>query len=401
MGLGGKLAGRMDRVRPSPTIAVSTLAKELKAAGKDVINLGTGEPDFDTPVHIKEAARKAITDGQTKYTPVPGTLEVREAICRKLARDNSMECSPDRIVVTCGAKHAIMNLMQCVVDHGDEVVILAPCWVSYPDMVTFCGGKPVVIRAPADVGYKITADQLREAISDKTRMVMLNSPCNPSGAVYSEAELKELGAVIAEHPEVLVCSDEIYEHVVYSNSSATSFATACPDLIERLVLINGVSKAYAMTGWRIGFSASTAELAKSMSTVQSQTTSNVCSIAQAAAAVAFDSDLECIKPMLDAFNARRSKVVTAYSEIAGLDLPPIDGAFYAFAHAQVAINNLHEAGKLEKADDDTLCKFLLNDHGVAAVPGHAFESPGSFRISFATDDELIDKALERIATAFA
>ena len=398
---GGFLAGRMSRIRPSPTIAVSTLAKELQAAGKDVINLGTGEPDFDTPEHIKEAARKALADGQTKYTPVPGTLEVREAICRKLARDNSMSCAPEQVVVTCGAKHAIMNLMQCVVDHGDEVVIPAPCWVSYMDMVTYCGGVPQVIRAPSEAGYKITAEQMREAMGPKTRMVMFNSPCNPSGAVYSEKELKELGEVIAEFPDALICSDEIYEHVVYGNSSATSFAAACPELVDRLVLINGVSKAYAMTGWRIGFSASTPKLAKTMSTVQSQTTSNVCSIAQAAAAVAFDSDLECIKPMLEAFSARRSKVVSAYSNIPGLELPPIDGAFYAFGHAQVAINNLHESGKIESPDDDALCKYLLNDYGVAAVPGHAFESPGSFRISFAADDEMVTQALERITTALA
>lgn len=394
-------AARMQRIRPSPTIAASTKAKELKAAGKDVINLGTGEPDFDTPEHIKEAARKALADGQTKYTPVPGTLELREAICRKLARDNSLTCTPDQIVVSCGAKHAIMNLMQCVIDHGDEVVIPAPCWVSYPDMASFCGGKPQIVRATADAGYKINAEQLREAMGPKTRVVFLNSPCNPSGAVYTEQELQELGKVIADFPDALVCSDEIYEHVVYSNPPATSFAAACPDLVDRLVLINGVSKAYAMTGWRIGFSASTPKLAKAMSTVQSQTTSNVCSIAQAAAAVAFDSDLECIKPMLEAFNARRSKVVEAYSGIEGLELPPIDGAFYAFAHAQVAINNLNEAGKIKEPNDEALCDYLLIEHGVAAVHGSAFEAPGSFRISFAADDEMLGQALGRIVAALA
>ncbi len=395
------LAERVNRIRPSPTIAVSTLAKELKAAGKDVINLGTGEPDFDTPEHIKEAARKAIADGQTKYTAVPGTLEIREAICRKLVRDNAMSCDPAQIVVTNGAKQAIMNLLQCVVKHDDEVVIPAPYWVSYPDIAQFCGGKPVFVFAPVESGHKITAEQLDKAMGDNTRVVMLNSPCNPSGCVYTEGELKALGEVIAKYPKALVCSDEIYEHVTYSGKSATSFAAACPDLIDRTVIVNGVAKAYAMTGWRVGFSASSETLAKAMSKVQSQSTSNVCSIAQAAAAVAFDSDLDCIKPMLDAFGARRSRVVSAYEGIEGLTLPPIDGAFYAFGFAQVAINNLHEAGKIESADDEAYCRYLLKDFGVAAVPGTAFGSAGSFRISFAADDEQVDAALERIARSLS
>ena len=392
-------AKRMGRINPSPTIAVSTLAKELKAQGKDVINLGTGEPDFDTPEHIKEAARQAMHAGQTKYTAVPGTLAVREAICRKLARDNGLSYTPEQIVVSCGAKHGIMNLMQCVVDHGDEVIIPAPYWVSYPDMVSFCGGTARILAAPASANYKITPGQLRDAMGPRTKLVMLNSPCNPSGAIYTAAELAKLGEVIESYPNALVCSDEIYEHIVYDAASAPSFLSACPDLADRTILVNGVSKAYSMTGWRIGFTATNTLLAKKMATVQSQTTSSVCSISQAAAAAAFDSDLDCIQPMLEAFSARRSRVVSAYAKIDGLDLPPIDGAFYAFPDAQVAINRLHDDNKIATADCDSLCQLLLKEHDVAAVPGHAFGAPGSFRISFAADDELLDQALKRITTA--
>lgn len=396
------LAARMGRVRPSPTIAVSTLAKELKASGKDVINLGTGEPDFDTPEHIKEAATQAMAAGETKYTPVPGTLELREAICRKLVRDNGLSYNADQIVVTCGAKHALMNLCQAVVDHGAEVVIPAPCWVSYPDITTFCGGKPVIVHAPSSNSYKITPEQLDDAIDAKrTRLVMLNSPCNPSGSVYSKDELVAFGEVLARYPDVLICSDEIYEHIVYNSSSACSFGAACPELKERTVIINGVSKAYAMTGWRIGFSASPPKLAKAMATIQSQTTSNVCSIAQAAAIAAFESDLDILKPMLEAFDARRSRVVNALSEIDGVELPAIGGAFYAFPYAQRAIEGLHERGKIGEPTDNAFCTWLLDSAGVAAVPGFAFEAAGSFRISFAAEDSLIDKALARITRALA
>lgn len=396
-----RTSSRLHRIRVSPTIAVSTKAKELAAAGKDVINLGTGEPDFDTPEHIKEAARQAMANGETKYTAVPGTIQLREAVCRKLARDNNLSYRPEQVVVSNGAKHAIMNLLQATIDHGDEVVIVAPCWVSYPDIVSFCGGVPRIVTAPATADYKVTADELRAAMGPKTAMVMLNSPSNPTGAVYTAAELKALGAVIADFPDVLVCSDDIYEHIVYDTPGpATSFATACPDLAERTVVINGVSKGYAMTGWRVGFSASTVELAKAMSKIQSQTSSNVNSIAQAAARAAFDSDLDCIKPMLEAFSARRARVVNAFSAIDGLFLPPIDGAFYAFPQAQQAIDRLHANGKIAQADDNALVEHLLNN-GVAAVPGSAFEAPGAFRISFAAEDGLVDAALERITQALA
>ena len=390
---------RLQRIRVSPTIAVSTKAKELQAEGVDVINLGTGEPDFDTPQHIKEAAIKAITDGETKYTAVPGTLHVREAVCRKLSRDNNLSFTPEQIVISNGAKHAIMNLMQAIINHGDEVIILAPCWVSYPDIVNFSGGKSVIVRASADQNYKIEPEQLQEHITDKTKAIIINSPSNPSGAVYTKSELERIGEVLAEHEHILICTDDIYEHIVYGEERpATSFATACPDLKDRTIVVNGVSKAYAMTGWRLGFSASTPELAKAMSKIQSQSTSNVNSVTQAAAIAAFDANLDILTPMLEAFSARRARVVDAFSKVEGLYLPPIDGAFYALPQVQSVIERLADEGKIDAPDDNALVAYLL-EKGVASVPGSAFEAPHTFRISFAAEDSLIDKALERIVDA--
>ena len=395
------LAARIGRIQPSATIAVSTLAAELKAQGKDIINLGSGEPDFDTPQHIKDAAAAAMAAGQTKYTPVPGTIELREAVCRKLKRENGLDFEPAAIVVSTGAKQAIMNLIQCVVDHGDEVVIIAPCWVSYPDMSAFCGGVAVPVVASAAADYRISPEQLDAALSEKTRLVMLNSPSNPSGAVYSRKQLAALGEVIARYPDATVCSDDIYEHVTYEQDKACTFASANPSLAERTVVINGVSKAFAMTGWRIGYSASTPELAKAMSKVQSQTSSNACSIAQAAAQAALDGGLECLRPMKEAFAARRARVKKAFANIEGLACPPIDGAFYAFPDASAAIKRLHADGRIDAADDKQLCRYLLESAGVAAVPGTPFCSPGAFRISFAAADDMIDSALERIDRALS
>ena len=396
-----RLAARIGRIQPSATIAVSTLAAELKAQGKDIINLGSGEPDFDTPQHIKDAAAAAMAAGQTKYTPVPGTVELREAVCRKLSRENGLDFDPAAIVVTTGAKQAIMNLIQCVVDHGDEVVIIAPCWVSYPDMSAFCGGVAVPVTAAASASYRITPEQLDAAMGEKTRLVMLNSPSNPSGAIYSRQQLEALGEVIARYPDATVCSDDIYEHIAYEQDQACTFATANPSLADRTVVINGVSKAFAMTGWRIGYSASTPELARAMSKVQSQTSSNACSIAQAAARAALDGGLECIRPMKKAFAARRQRVKNAFAQIEGLACPPIDGAFYAFPDAAAAIERLHADGRIEEADDKQLCRYLLERAGVAAVPGTPFCCPGAFRISFAAADEMIDAALDRIGSALS
>ncbi|MCY4324818.1 MAG: pyridoxal phosphate-dependent aminotransferase [Betaproteobacteria bacterium] len=395
------LADRIGRIQPSATIAVSTLAAELKAQGKDIINLGSGEPDFDTPQHINDAAAAAMAAGQTRYTPVPGTVELREAVCRKLKRENDLDFKPADIVVSTGAKQAIMNLIQCVVDHGDEVVIIAPCWVSYPDMTAFCGGVAVPVLASADADYRISPEQLDAAMSAKTRLVMLNSPSNPSGAVYSRQQLADLGEVIAKYPNAIVCSDDIYEHITYEQDKACTFASANPSLADRTVVINGVSKAFAMTGWRIGYSASTPELAKAMSKVQSQTSSNACSIAQAAAQAALDGGLDCIKPMKEAFAARRARVKQALAGIEGVACPPIDGAFYAFSDASAAIKRLHANKKIEAADDKQLCRYLLEKVGVAAVPGTPFCSPGAFRISFAAADDMVDSALDRITSALS
>ena len=395
------LAQRIGRIRASPTIAVSTLAKELKAAGKDVINMGTGEPDFDTPDHIKEAAKKAISEGQTKYTAVPGTIELREAICRKFKRENGLDYQPDQILVSTGAKQAIMNLIQCVIDHDDEAVIIAPCWVSYPDMIAFCGGKPVPVTAASTSGYKVSPEQLAAAITTKTRLIMINSPSNPSGAVYTADELRALGEVVSPHERIVVCSDDIYEHVTYGGESAPSFASVNPQLQDRCAVVNGVSKAFAMTGWRIGYVAAEVALTKAMTKVQSQTTSNACSIAQAAAIAALDGGLDCIKPMLETFISRRDRVVAAFEKIEGLVVPSIDGAFYAFPDAREAIDRLHRNGRLSEATDDALCKMLLEGVGVAAVPGSAFEAPGCFRVSFAAADDMIEAAIERITKALS
>ena len=396
---GQKRTARLQRLRPSVTIAVSSRAIELKKQGKDIINLGTGEPDFDTPEHIKKAARKAMDAGATKYTLVPGTVELREAICHKLARDNNLNYVPNEIVVTNGAKQSLANLIMCTIDHGDEVVIPAPCWVSYPDIVALCGGVPKFVPSTVATNYKISAEQLHKALSPQTAMVIFNSPCNPSGAVYSPEELRAFGEVLAEFPNVLISTDDIYEHIVYKDP-ALSLATVCPEFKDRIIITNGVSKAYAMTGWRVGFSASPAPLAKMMSTVQSQTTSNVCSIAQAAAQAAFDSDKDCLRPMLEAFSARRSRVINALTALDEVALPPIDGAFYAFPQVQKIIDRLHANGKLSEASDVALCELML-EHGVAAVPGSAFEAPGSFRISFAAEDSLLDSALERICSVLS
>lgn len=391
-----EFADRVGRIQGSATIAVSTLAAELKAAGKDVINLGTGEPDFGTPEHIMEAARRAMAEGKTKYTPVPGTAELREAVCRKLSRENGLAYQPDQIVVCTGAKQAIMNLIQCLVDHGDEAVIIAPCWVSYPNMVAYCGGVPVTVTASADKDYKVGPEQLAEAITPKTKLLMINSPSNPAGAVYSEQELAALGEVVAGHERIIVCTDDIYEHVTYSGLSAPSFATANPGLRSRTAVVNGVSKAFAMTGWRIGYVAAERPLARAIAKVQSQSTTSACSIAQAAAAAALEGGLDCLRPMLAAFAARRARVKKALHAISDLKVPPIDGAFYAFPDASAAISRLSASGRLAEPTCTALCKLFLEEAGVAAVPGEAFASPGCFRISFAAADSLVDDALDRI-----
>ena len=395
------LSARVRRVKPSPTIAVSTKAAELRAAGRDILNLGAGEPDFDTPDHVKAAAAQAAEKGQTKYTAVNGAIELRRAIVEKFRRENQLEYAPEDIVVSNGAKQSVMNAMLALLDPGDEVIICAPYWVSYPDMALLADAAPVFISADAGSGYKISPAQLSGALSEKTRMVILNAPSNPSGALFSRDELAALGAALRPFPRVMIVSDDIYEHIRYDGREFANIANACPDLTDRTVVVNGVSKAYAMTGWRIGYAAARTELAKAMTKIQSQTTSNPCSISQAAALAALESGTECVTPMLAAYDRRRRMVLEALNKMAGVRCPPIEGAFYAFADAREAVKALAQRGELKSADDVALCEALLEKTGVAAVPGGAFGSPGHFRVSFAASDETLKTALQRMGDFFA
>ena len=384
------LSARVGRVRPSPTIAVSTKAAELRASGRDILNLGAGEPDFDTPDFVKDAAHQAARQGATKYTAVNGTPELRNAVCEKFRRENNLDFAPDNIVVSNGAKQSVMNAMLAALDPGDEVVVCAPYWVSYPDMALLADATPVFVSADAGAGYKISPAQLSAAMNDKTRMVVLNAPCNPTGAMFSRDELCELGEVLRKFPRATIVSDDIYEHIRYDGREFVNLINACPDLAERVVVVNGVSKAYAMTGWRIGYAAAPVGFAKAMTKIQSQTTSNPCAVSQAAAVAALESGTTCVAPMLLAYDRRRRMVSAALNEMSGVECPPIEGAFYAFADARATAE-----------DDAAMCESLLEKTGVAAVPGSAFGAPGHFRISFAASDDTLKTALERMGNFFA
>ncbi len=324
------VSSRMARVKPSPTGAVLALAAELRAQGRDIISLGAGEPDFDTPQFIKDAAIQAIADGATKYTPIDGTAALKAAIRRKFARDNSLDYSTSQILVTSGAKQALFNLCLALLSDGDEVIIPAPYWVSYPDMVRLADAEPVIIETGLEADFKITAAQLAAAITENTRLLLLNSPSNPTGASYSKSELQALGEVLAQHPQVLVAADDIYEHIQWADEPFVSFATACPDLYDRTLTINGVSKAYAMTGWRIGYAAGPATLIKAMKTIQSQSTSNACSVSQVAAEAALDGDQAPVTAMAAAYKQRHDYIVAALNDLDGFECRPGEGTFYAF-----------------------------------------------------------------------
>ena len=390
------LSHRVTRIKPSPTIAVSTRAQELKAAGHDVINLGSGEPDFDTPQHIKDAAIAAINNGETKYTAVGGTPTLKNAIVNKLQRDNDLSYAAADIVVSAGAKHAIMNLLSAVLDVNDEVIIPAPYWVSYPDMTLLADATPVIITADVKTNYKIQPQQLAAALTDNSKLLIINSPSNPSGALYSSEELAELAKIVQQHPRLLVVTDDIYEHIRYTKRPFVNMLNVCPELRERVIIINGVSKAFAMTGWRIGYAAGPANIIKAMTKIQSQGTSNPCSIAQAAAVAALDGGNECIQPMLSAFNRRRQFVQDGLNAVPGIICGDIEGAFYAFADANAAIARLSDCGKISDANDLALCAYLLETAGIAAVPGSAFGSNNCFRLSFATSDAALEDAITRI-----
>lgn len=386
---------RMAAVRPSPTGAVLALATELRAAGRDIVSLGAGEPDFDTPQHIKEAAIDAIRSGQTKYTPVDGTASLKAAIQRKLIRDNQLDYQPREIVVTSGAKQALFNLCIALLGPGDEAVIPAPYWVSYPDMVRLAGAEPVIVTAGIEREFKITPKQLDAAISPKTKLFILNSPSNPTGASYSRAELEALGEVLAKHPSVVTVSDDIYEHIHWAEAPFCSFATACPNLRDRIVTTNGVSKAYAMTGWRIGYAAGPGLLIEAMKTVQSQSTSNPCSISQAAAEAALDGDQSVVSDMTAAYKARHDYLIAALNDIQGFECRSGEGTFYAFPKISGAIE------RLGLSSDVDVVERLLNEADVACVPGSAFGATGYLRLSFACSMQRLEDAVNRIKRGLA
>ena len=384
---------RMARVRPSPTSAVVALAAELRAAGRNILSLGAGEPDFPTPGHIRDAGKKAIDDGQTRYTPVDGTMELKLAIQRKFARDNSLHYDPGQILVSSGAKQTCFNACQALLGPGDEAIVPAPYWVSYPDMVRLADGEPVVIDTDIESGFRISPEQLEAAITPRTRFLFLNSPSNPTGACYSRQQLTELGAVLKRHPQIVIATDEIYEHIYWAGTHFCSFAEACPDLYDRTVTINGVSKCYAMTGWRIGYAGGPVEIISAMKTIQSQSTSNPCSVSQAAALAALNGDQSCVAEMCAAYRDRHEYIVGALNDIPGFECRRTDGAFYAFPRVTKALETLGLAGDAE------FVAWLLGGADVAVVPGSAFGAPGYVRISFACSLDELKEAVERIRKA--
>ena len=390
----------LGRIKPSPTLAITSRVMELKRAGVDVIGLGAGEPDFDTPDFVKEAAIKAIHDGQTKYTNVDGTPELKQAIIAKFARDNGLAYQPDQITVNVGGKHTLFNAIVATVDTGDEVIVPAPYWVSYPDVVQFAGGVPVFVAAGADQGYKLLPDQLEAAITPRTKWVILNSPSNPTGAAYSADELRALGAVLARHPHVWIFADDMYEHIIYDGFNFTTIAQICPDLYDRTLTVNGCSKAYAMTGWRIGFAGGAPWLIKAISKLQSQSTSNPCSIAQAAAVAALSGDQSFLVQRAAAFQARRDLVVSMLNQANGITCPRPEGAFYVYPEFSALIGKKTPKGALISSDEDFVA-YLLDEARVAAVQGAAFGLSPAMRISYATSEELLRCACERIQEACA
>ncbi|CAK0762651.1 Aspartate/prephenate aminotransferase [Gammaproteobacteria bacterium] len=390
-----RLSQRIQRIKPSPTLTMTARAAALKAAGRDIIGLGAGEPDFDTPVHIKEAAIEAIRRGFTKYTAVDGTPSLKRAVVEKFSRENHLSYTPAQVIVSVGGKQSFYNLAQVLLDAGDEVIIPAPYWVSYPDMVLLADGVPVIVPTSISQGFKITPAQLEAAITTRTRLFVINSPSNPTGVGYTRAELVALGEVLRRFPQVLIASDDMYEHIRWSSDPFCNILNACPDLYDRTVVLNGVSKTYAMTGWRIGYCAGPAPLVTAMANLQSQSTSNPTSIAQVAAQAALEGGVDCIKPMLVAFRERHDYMVATLNRMTGVRCLPSDGSFYAFPDMSEAI------AALPGVDDDIgLAEYLIERVGVAVVPGTAFGAPGYVRLSFATSMANLETALGRMASVF-
>jgi len=391
-----KTSERIARVKPSPTLAVTALANQLRADGRDVIGLAAGEPDFDTPDHIKQAAIDAIRDGFTKYTAVDGTAGLKQAIINKFERDNGLHYTAEQILVSVGGKQAFYNMCQALLNPGDEVIIPAPYWVSYPDIVKLADGEPVIIAGDQRQDFKITPQQLQAAISAKTRLVVLNSPSNPTGKAYSRDELAALGEVLRQHPQVIITTDDIYEHIVWTDEGFCNLLNACPDLSGRTLVMNGVSKAYSMTGWRIGYTGGPAEVIRGMKKVQSQSTSNPTSIAQVAAQAALDGPQDFLAEMCQVFRQRHDYVLQTLNAMDGVECLPSDGTFYSFPSFHAVIERLDGIG-----NDVELAQFLLEKAEVALVPGSAFGLDGHLRLSYATDMQSLEKALARIARAIA
>lgn len=390
------VADRLLAVKPSPTLAVTQKAKELKAQGVDVIDLGVGEPDFPTPEHICNEAKAAMDRGETKYVPVPGTLAFRKAICDKLKRENNLDYSPDQITVNCGGKGTLFNIFMATVNPDDEVIIPAPYWVSYPDMARLAGGKPVFVVGKEETGFKITPEDLEKAITPKTKWFVINSPSNPSGAAYDEKELRALGEVLIRHPHVHVISDEIYEHIVYDGFKSYSIAAVVPEIKDRVMTVNGLSKSFSMTGWRVGYAAGPAEIIKAVNKIQSQSTSHAVSFCQAAGVVALNSPMDFLKERNDIFRERRDMVAKRLNEEAeGISCLIPEGAFYLYPSVQGCLGKKTPDGKEIKTDGDFVTALLENE-GVAVVQGEAFGLSPYFRLSYATSTEQLQKACDRI-----
>ena len=395
------LSQRVLAIKESPTLAITAKAAKYKAEGRPIIGLAAGEPDFDTPQHIKDAAIAAINAGYTKYTPVSGIPALKQAIVNKFKSENGFDYTANEVIVGVGGKQTIFNLCLAVLNKGDEVIVPAPYWVSYADIAMVAEATPVIIDCGIEQGFKLLPTQLETAITPKTKLVMFNSPSNPTGAVYNLAELKALGEVLLKHPHVLVATDDMYEHVNLTGEKFYNILNAAPALKDRCIVLNGVSKAYSMTGWRIGYAAGPAYIIKAMEILQSQSTSNATSISQHAAVAALSGSQDCIKPMVAAFKERHQYVVDRFNAMPGLSCLMAGGAFYAFPDARVAITNLHKVGKINAATDMALAEYLLEEFDVAVVPGSAFGAEGYFRISFATSMDNLREALDRIEKALS
>ena len=384
------LSARVQRIKPSPTLAVTARAAQLQREGKDVIGLGAGEPDFDTPDHIKAAAIKAIQDGFTKYTAVDGTPSLKQAVICKFERDNQLQYQSNQILVSVGGKQSFFNLTQAIIEEGDEVIIPAPYWVSYPDIVLLAGGTPVIIDAPLEQRFKITPAQLEAAITPKTKLFVINSPSNPTGVAYNRRELTALAEVLLRHPHVIVATDDMYEHILWSDEPFYNLLMVCPQLYDRCLVLNGVSKSYSMTGWRIGYAAGPQKIIAAMAKVQGQSTSNPTSISQVAAETALNSDQSCVQMMCESFKQRHNYLHNALNQIRGIECIRADGTFYAFPRVQQIIDRMNMKNDVEFSE------YLLNEAGVAVVPGSAFGAEGYIRLSFATSLKNLEEAVKRI-----